>query len=163
MLGKGVGLLELVKMVRDCTLESATDQFMAQSFFHRTFDLPDMHENTAGRVADEVLRLVSEERYRMACKVSRLYEELGAGSREFEEATDTRWVAFQEAVKLVERIDSFLAMMESSGSHVPLARDCRHELDLLCVLVDWCQDVGRVQVAEEAKHLYALACSVYRG
>jgi hypothetical protein len=163
MLGKSAGLLELVKTVRDRTAKLATDQFMNQSFFHQTFGVPHMRENTAGIVADEVVRLVGADQYRMACKFSRLYEELGAGSGEFEEVINVPWAAFQEAVRLTERIDSFLAVMERGDPGAPLARDCRRELDLLCVLADWCQDAGRVQVAEEARHLHGLACSLYRG
>jgi hypothetical protein len=70
------------------------------------------------------------------------------------------WAGIYEVVDLAERIDSFLATLESDRLTAPLARDCRADLDLLLVLGDWCMDRDRPLAAAEARHLHALACAL---
>jgi hypothetical protein len=73
------------------------------------------------------------------------------------------WTAFREVILLAQRIDSFMSALESDQLARPLVRDCRGNLDLLCVLADWCQDNDRPRAATEARPLHDLACSYQRG
>lgn len=66
------------------------------------------------------------------------------------------WHAFRDAIDLADRIDSFLAVMSFHGPSPPLARDCADDLALLPVLADCCEDHGRHQSAQEARHLHWL-------
>jgi hypothetical protein len=172
MLGKGVGLVELVGKARK--RELARRHIQDWIFDEKVVPLEIVELRTwadeccwaAAKIADEVMRLCLEGDYQRALKVCFLtdaYRVPDTGYYLDILAKVPAWKAFHEAVTLAERIDSFLVVMECSGSSAPLARDCRHELDLLCVLADLCQDAGRLQVAEDARHLHALACSLYRG
>ena len=66
------------------------------------------------------------------------------------------WVAFEEVVDLAERIDSFLAVVQSDRRTAALAQDCRGELDLMGVLADLCEDLEQPRAAAEARHLHGL-------
>jgi hypothetical protein len=69
------------------------------------------------------------------------------------------WGEFREVVELVERIDCFLTVQENHGPSPQLARDCREDLNLLLVMVDYCLDQGRPLAAAEARHLHSLVCA----
>jgi len=67
------------------------------------------------------------------------------------------WVAFRDFVELAERIDTYLAVMETDRRTAALAQDCRGELDLLRVLADLCVDLDLPRAAADARHLHELA------
>jgi hypothetical protein len=109
-------------------------------------------------LAEEVIQLCLEGSYRQARRLA------DPNRMEWDRPEDTvpqladcpAWLGFQEVVTLAERIDSFLAVLEREGTTRQLARDSREDLDLLCVLSDWCQDNGMPQAAAEARHLHTL-------
>jgi hypothetical protein len=160
MLGRGVGLVELVRRARERAL--AHD---AVARWHR--DEHDWHHAAAQRcqeaaeeVADEVCKLVLGGQFRWACNVAFPYD-LYVSMATWDDLglldECPAWRTFHEAVELAERIDTYLAVMETDGRTAALAQDCRRELDLLCVLADLCEDAELPRAADEARHLHGLA------
>jgi hypothetical protein len=64
------------------------------------------------------------------------------------------WQMFADACAVAERIDDFLAVFERDRASTPLARACRHDLDTLPILADWCEENGLPLAAREARHLH---------
>jgi hypothetical protein len=165
MLGNRVGLADLVESARDRLLGPGEYLvWMETRFYHwvpGTFNgLGQTTPKTPADIADEVVLLAREEQYGWARKVSVLHE--GDTLEQWPWDPEPEWQEFHDAVVLAERIDGFLAVLERGGPGAPLARDCRHHLDLLLVLADWCQDAGQARAAAEARHLHALACALQR-
>jgi hypothetical protein len=160
MLGSRVGLADLVEAARDRLLAPGDYERWMIIRFYRWLpgcsSVWDAEPKSASEIADDVLQLVHEDQFHWASKVSVLYPTEEAGPWEGEPA----WHEFRDVVMLAERIDSFLCTLERGGPGAPLARDCRHHLDLLLVLADWCQDAGQPRAAAEARHLHSLACAL---
>jgi hypothetical protein len=168
MLGRDVGLVTFVERARDRALSRRHIQNWLIESNGFSPEWADEVRQTARDIADKVICLCWEGKFRSAVDYAAgehfepvRVNELAWNAQYLFEVPS--WLALPEAVRLAERIDSFLAVLERGDPGALLARDCRQELDLLCVLADWCQDAGQLQVAEEARHLHALACSLYRG
>jgi hypothetical protein len=163
MLGKGVGLVQLIARARERALVGRQiEQWLIDVSQCEPFQA-DECRGMAGVIAEDVVRLAEQGQFLSAERRATDAGDVVVYAEETWSLDDTpAWDMFHEIVTLAERIDSFLAVVEQVQRDAPLARDCRHELDLLCVLADWCHDAGRAQVAEEARHLHALACSLYR-
>jgi hypothetical protein len=64
------------------------------------------------------------------------------------------WTDYWAVCDLAERIGGLLDVLEGEG--VALARTCSDDLDGLPVLADWCEEAGRLIVANEVRHLHGL-------
>jgi hypothetical protein len=61
-----------------------------------------------------------------------------------------------DACAVAERVDCFLATLETGAQSRQLASGCRDDLDGLLVLADWCEENGLPAAAAEARHLHGL-------
>jgi hypothetical protein len=73
---------------------------------------------------------------------------------------DAPWVELGDNIDVLGRIEDFLTVQELHGPSPQLARDCREDLDLLLVMVDYCLDQGQPLAAEEARYLHSLASAL---
>jgi hypothetical protein len=161
-----MGLVELVEAARERALgRKRIARWYAESYNpDSAFDLSEGALDGAMSLAEEACRLCLCGQFAWAATLaSDLWDEespwLGL-SWLFE---CPYWLAFSEALHLAERIDSFLAVLESDRRTYGLARESRGDLDLLGVLADLCQDSGLSHAAAEGRHLHALACSLSQG
>lgn len=159
MLGRGVGLVELLERARDRALGHD-----AVAHWHRdelTWEVESAEDaqQAAQAVADEVCLLALGGQFRWACCVASLddvYVPMPLRDDLQELDWCPAWVAFSQAVDLAERIDSYLAVMQADRRTAALAHDCRGELNLLGVLADLCEDLTLPHAAAEARHLHDL-------
>jgi hypothetical protein len=160
MLGRGVGLVELIERARDRALSGDA----VARWHHEEHDWEpesaDDAQAAARAVADEVCLLALGGQFRWAVNVAYPFDvyvpmAMWDDLQLLDECP--AWAAFNEQVALAERIDSFLAAMEGDRRTAALAQDCRGELDLLLVLADLCVDLSLPRAAEEARKLHELA------
>jgi len=159
MLGRGVGLVGLVERARDRAL--AGDAVFCW-YCERDYpeDVAEQCQRAALAIADEVCSLVLGGQFQLAWRFAvRSDVYLPTRATQHLDVLDQcpAWVAFLDVVELAERIDSYLAVMETDRRTAALAQDCRGELDLLCVLADLCEDVGLPRAAAEARQLHEMA------
>lgn len=159
------GLVSLVEAARDRAL--ARRRIEDWHIDTQGWDpaLASVCRQAAAAIAGEVCRLCLGGQFKWAVNVAYPYdlfipEELWEAVSALDGCP--AWQEFCDAVALAERLDSFLTVLERDPHTHPLARDCRHDLELLCVLADWCDDHGRPAAAAEARHLHGLAESGVR-
>src|SRR5262245_37319820 len=160
MLGRGVGLVELIERARDRALAGDAIARWHREEYDWEPDSGDDAQAAAQAVADEVCSLALGGQFRWACHVAYPYDvyvpmAMWDDLQLLDECP--AWVAFHDVVALAERIDSFLAVTYADRRLAALAQDCRGELDLLGVLADLCDDLALPRAAEQARHLHELA------
>lgn len=69
------------------------------------------------------------------------------------------WRDFADGCDLADRIDNFLAASRGGKTQTALVEACRHDLNLLLVLADWCDENKLPMTAAEARHLHRLVRS----
>jgi hypothetical protein len=160
MLGRGVGLVQLVERAREQALagDAVARWYREAHDFQR--GAARRCQEAAYAVADEVCKLALGGQFRWGCNVAFPYDlyvpmELWDDLALIDECP--AWLAFNDAIVLAERIDSYLGVLEGDRRTAVLAQDCRGELDLLLVLADLCEDAGLPRAAAEARHLHELA------
>jgi hypothetical protein len=157
MLGRGVGLVELVERARERLL--ARDLGILRwhiETYGLSRDQAQFCEETYREIADSVCEDARNGYFFCPWFPDDLYYERELYER-IEQVVDCPlWLEFQFAAGLASDIDSFLAVLESDQRTSALANDCRRELDLLLVLADLSEDAGLPLAAGEARHLYAL-------
>jgi hypothetical protein len=166
MLGRGVGLVELVERARDRALgrDAVFCWYCDRPEGNYSEDAAEQCQQAALAVADEVCSLALGGQFRLAARFAAcgdVYVYAPAAMAEHLAVLDQcpEWAAFVRAVELAERIDSYLAVMQADRRTAALAQDCRGELDLLGVLADLCEDAGLPRAAAEARQLHELARS----
>lgn len=162
MLGRGVGLAELVEAVGDRALaHNAIARWLIEEL---GWDGEQAREgqSVALFLVIEISQYIRRGQFHFASKDDYLQQDYWPSTRpQLDECP--AWRDFTETRSLAERIDSFLGVLESDARLAPLAADCRAQLDLLGVLADLCEDAGLPHAAAEARHLHALAGSMWRG
>src|SRR5262245_29147144 len=125
MLGRGVGLVELVERARDEALAHG-----AIARWHRDERGWDPEaaracQQAAQAVADEVCLLALGGQFRWACNVAYSYDvyvPMAMWDQLAQIDECPAWIAFHGAVEFAERIDSFLAVMEADRRTAALAQ-----------------------------------------
>lgn len=144
MVGRGVGLVELVERAREAARLDRIDS------------------DAASDIANQVARFVQCGQFRVACAMADL-EGAYLDHPPFELDSLGRWLGwwtFAESVHLAAQIDDFLAVLEGDERTASLANDCRGELDLLLVLADLCEDQALPRSAKEARYQHRLVESM---
>jgi hypothetical protein len=66
------------------------------------------------------------------------------------------WRPFQELCHLLDAADALLATLEGRRGAAELARAARHDIDLLPILADWCEDNDYPAAGSELRRLRCL-------